>query len=50
LAEFEFIGLGVNALDGITNEFLAVTKDAANAAAAKYMHPKRALTVVAGSL
>jgi zinc protease len=50
LAEFEFIGLGVQALDEITNEFLAVTKDAANAAAAKYMHPDRALTVIAGSL
>ncbi len=50
LAEFEFIGLGVSALDEITTEFLSVTKDAANAAAAKYMHPDRALTVIAGSL
>jgi zinc protease len=50
LTEFEFIGLGVAALDEITNEFLSVTKDAANAAAAKYMHPDRALTVIAGTL
>ncbi len=50
LAEFEFIGLGVGALDEITNKFLAVTKDAANAAAEKYMHPDRSLTVIAGSI
>jgi len=49
LTEFEFLGLGVNALDEITDQFLGVTREAANAAAAKYMHPKQALTVIAGT-
>ncbi len=49
LTEFEFIGLGVKALDEITNNFLAVTRDSANAAAKKYMHPEKALTVIAGT-
>ena len=50
LSEFEFLGIGVAALDNITNEYLAVTKQSANAAARKYMHPEKAITVIAGTL
>ncbi len=50
LTEFEFLGIGVGALDKITSEYLAVTKEAANAAARLYMSPKRAVTVIAGTL
>ena len=50
LTEFEFLGLGPATLDTITDQYLAVTKKAANDAAKKYMHPDKAVTVIAGSL
>lgn len=50
VAEFEFLGLGLAGLDKVTDEFLSVTKDSANEAALKYMHPKSAITVIAGTI
>jgi zinc protease len=50
LSEFEFLGLGAAALDKITDQYLSVTKKAANEAVQKYMSPDRAVTVVAGTL
>lgn len=49
LTEFEFLGLGVGALDEITDQYLAVTKKSAQAAAQKYMSPHKAITVIAGT-
>ncbi len=50
LTEFEFLGLGAAALDDITDQYLAVTKKAANEAVRKYMCPDRAVTIIAGTL
>lgn len=49
LTEFEFLGLGVAALDRVSAEYLAITKEKADAAMRKYFHPDRAITVVSGT-
>jgi zinc protease len=50
LSEFAFLGLDTGELDKITQQYLAVTKEKADEAMRKYMHPERAITVVCGSL
>ena len=50
LTEFEFLGMGTDALDKITDQYLAVTTKAANETVRKYMCPDKAITVIAGTL
>ncbi|HEY9776942.1 MAG TPA: pitrilysin family protein [Planktothrix sp.] len=50
LTEFEFLGLGVAELDNVSSEYLAITKQQVDSAIRKYLHPSRAITVVAGTL
>ena len=49
LTEFEFLGLGIADLDNVANEYLAITKQQVDTAIRKYLHPSRAITVVAGT-
>lgn len=49
LTRFEFMGLGIEAMDRLADDFYAVTKPAADAALRKYLHPDRLLTVLAGT-
>jgi zinc protease len=50
LTEFEFLGLGVGELDNITKHYLAITKEQVDKAMRHYMHPEKAVTVIAGTL
>jgi zinc protease len=50
LTRFEYIGLGVAAMDTLVNDFMSVKRKDVQAALHKYMHPDRAVTVVAGTL
>jgi zinc protease len=50
LWEMEFYGLGDDYLDRHGELYRAVTVEAANAAARKYLHPDRAVTVIVGTL
>ncbi|HEY9760537.1 MAG TPA: pitrilysin family protein [Oculatellaceae cyanobacterium] len=50
LAEFEFLGLGVSALDQVVANYAATTQDQVNAAMKKYFKPSSAVTVIAGTL
>jgi zinc protease len=49
LTRFEFMGLGIEAMDHIADDFYAVTKAAADAALRKYLHPENLITVLAGT-
>ncbi len=50
LARFEFIGLGVAAMDNVANEYMAVTRKDVTAAIRKYFHPDTAVTVLSGTM
>jgi zinc protease len=50
LAEFEFLGIGVQELDKITSRYNAVTKKQVDEAMRKYVKPELATTVVVGTL
>lgn len=49
LTQFEFLGLGAAAIDRYADDLKAVTKDAVNAAIAKYLDLSTCLTVLAGT-
>lgn len=49
LTRFEFMGLGVEAMDRLSDDFYAVTKSAADAALRKYLQPEKLVTVLAGT-
>jgi zinc protease len=49
LTRFEFMGLGIEGMDRLSDDFYAVTKGAADAALRKYLHPDRLVTVLAGT-
>jgi zinc protease len=49
LVRFEFMGLGMEAMDCLADDFNAVTKSQVDAAMRKYMHPDKLLTVLAGT-
>lgn len=49
LTRFEFMGLGIEAMDRLADDFYAVNKAAADAALRKYLHPDRMVTVLAGT-
>jgi zinc protease len=50
LTRFEFMGLGVVAMDRLADDFYAVSKAKADAAIKKYVQPEKAVTVLAGTL
>ena len=50
LTRFEYIGLGVEAMDTIADDFMSVKRKDVLEAMQKYIHPDRALTVIAGTL
>jgi zinc protease len=50
LAEFEFLGLGVSALDQVVANYAGTTQDQVNAAMKKYFKPGSAVTVIAGTM
>lgn len=50
LSRFEFIGLGVAALDSVASEYMAVTRKDVIAAIRKYFHPDKAVTVLSGTV
>ncbi len=50
LTRFEFIGLGIPAMDSVAEDFMSVKKKDVDEALRKYIHPDRALTVVSGTL
>lgn len=49
ITEFEFLGLGVGELDKISDHYLSLTKEKVDAAARKYFHPDKAITVASGT-
>ncbi|MBC8000812.1 MAG: insulinase family protein, partial [Leptolyngbya sp.] len=49
ITEFEFLGLGVGELDKISDHYLSLTKEKVDAAARKYFHPDKAVTVASGT-
>lgn len=49
LTEFEFLGLGAQELDRITDHYLSLTKEKVDAAARNYFHPDKAVTVASGT-
>jgi zinc protease len=49
LTRFEFMGLGIEAMDRLSDDFYAVTKAAADAALRKYLQPEKLVTVLAGT-
>ncbi len=50
LTEFEFLGLGTAELDNISSHYIDLTKEKVDAAMNKYFQPKRAVTVLSGTL
>jgi zinc protease len=50
LTEFEFLGLGTSELDNISNHYIGLTKEKVDAAMNKYFEPKKAVTVLSGTL
>jgi len=49
LCRFEFMGLGIEAMDRLSDDFYAVTKPQVDAALRKHIHPESLVTVMAGS-
>jgi len=49
LVRFEFMGLGIEAMDRLADEFNVVTKSSVDAAIRKYIHPDKLVTVLAGT-
>jgi zinc protease len=49
LTRFEFMGLGIEAMDRLADDFYAVTKPQVDAAMRKYLHPDKLVTVLAGT-
>ncbi|MBP6743814.1 insulinase family protein [bacterium] len=50
LTEFEFLGLGTIELDNISSHYIGLTKEKVDAAMNKYFQPKKAVTVLSGTL
>ena len=50
LARFEYIGLGIEPMDTISNDFMSVTRKDVQKAIATYFHPENATTVIAGTV
>jgi hypothetical protein len=50
LTEFEFLGLGTTELDNISSHYIGLTKEKVDAAMNKYFQPKKAVTVLSGTL
>lgn len=50
LTRFEYIGLGVSAMDTVAEDFMSVKKKDVLEAIKKYIHPEHATTVLAGTL
>lgn len=50
LVRFEFMELGLEAMDRLADDFYAVTKPQVDAALRKYIHPDKLVTVLAGTL
>ncbi|MBX9688697.1 MAG: insulinase family protein, partial [Candidatus Obscuribacterales bacterium] len=50
LTRFEYIGLGVAAMDTVAEDFMSVKKKDVQEALRKYIHPEKAITVLAGTL
>lgn len=49
LTRFEFMGLGIEAMDRLSDDFYAVTKPQVDAAMRKHFHPDKLVTVLAGT-
>jgi zinc protease len=49
LVRFEFMGLGIEAMDSLADDFNKVTKAQVDAAIRKYIHPEKMITVLAGT-
>lgn len=49
LLRFEFMGLGIDKMDRLADDFYSVTKAQADAALRKYIHPDKLVTVLAGT-
>lgn len=49
LVRFEFMGLGIEAMDTLSDDFYAVTKAKADAALRKYIHPDKLVTALSGT-
>jgi zinc protease len=50
LTRFEYIGLGVAAMDSVADDFMSVKRKDVQEAMQKYLHPEKAMTVIAGTL
>ena len=50
LTRFEYIGLGVSAMDSVAESFMSVKRKDVELAMKKYIHPESATTVLAGTL
>lgn len=50
LARLEYIGLGVSALDSLADDYMSVSRKAANDALRRYLDPDKTTTVIAGTL
>ncbi len=50
MTDFEFLGLGVQAMDSYAAELSSLTTETVNAAIRKYIDPDKFVTVVAGTL
>jgi hypothetical protein len=49
LVRFEFMGVGIEAMNTLADDFNAVTKAQVAAAIRKYIHPEKMVTVLAGT-
>jgi zinc protease len=49
LSRFEFMGLGIEAMDRLPDDFYSVTKAQVDAAIRRYIHPDKLVTAIAGT-
>lgn len=50
LARFEYIGLGIEPMDTVSDDFMSVKRKDVLEAIEKYLHPKASTTVIAGTV
>lgn len=50
LTRFEYIGLGTDPMDTVSDDFMSVTRKDVQQAIAKYFHPELATTVISGTV
>lgn len=50
LTRFEYLGLGIAAMDNVASDYMSVTRKDVAAAIRKYFHPDNAVTVLSGTM